>query len=88
MPDRARPEESTRKPKLAFGRAHAISAAPVAADLIRIDGVVEGEVRGTVVMINPNASIKGTIYAETVAVAGSLEGRILAATIIVTKRGA
>jgi len=52
---------------------------------IQIDGIVEGEIRGTAVRIGPTASVKGSVYAETLSLAGSMEGTIEAAAVNIEK---
>lgn len=52
---------------------------------IRLDGRVEGNVRGKVVTIGEGAKITGSIYGETVNVAGMIVGKIEARTVVVGK---
>ncbi len=52
---------------------------------VQIDGMVEGDIRGTAVRIGPTASVKGSIHAETLSLAGSMEGKIKAAAVNIEK---
>ncbi len=52
---------------------------------IRLDGRVEGDVRGKDVTIGEGANITGSVYGETVNVAGMIEGKIEARTVVVGK---
>ncbi len=52
---------------------------------VRIDGTIEGDVRGTLVTICRTASVKGSIYADTVRVAGRVSGLIKAGAVVITK---
>lgn len=54
-------------------------------DPIRIDGLMEGNVRGTVVTVSRKAFVKGAIRADAVRIEGSVEGRVEAASIVVTR---
>ena len=49
---------------------------------IRIDGQVEGDVRGVSVTVGSGAKVKGTVYGEQVEVAGTVEGRIEAKKVV------
>ena len=51
---------------------------------IRIDGEVEGDVRGLSVTIGQGARVKGTVYGDAVEVAGSIDGRIEAKKVVLT----
>lgn len=52
---------------------------------IQLDGRVEGNVRGKVVTIGEGANITGSVYGETVNVAGTINGTIEARTVMVSK---
>lgn len=52
---------------------------------IRLDGRVEGDVRGKDVTIGEGANITGSVYGETVNIAGMIEGKIEARTVVVGK---
>ncbi len=52
---------------------------------IRLDGRVEGDVRGKDVTIGEGANITGSVYGETVNIAGKIEGKIEARTVVVGK---
>lgn len=49
---------------------------------IRIDGQVEGDVRGLSVTVGPDAKVKGTVFGDAVEVAGTIDGRIEAKTVV------
>lgn len=51
---------------------------------IQIDGQIEGDVRGVGVKIGQNAKVKGTVYADEVELAGTIEGKIEAKKVILT----
>jgi cytoskeletal protein CcmA (bactofilin family) len=51
---------------------------------IRIDGEVDGDVRGVSVTVGNGARIKGTVHGEAVELAGSVEGRIEAKKVVLT----
>jgi cytoskeletal protein CcmA (bactofilin family) len=51
---------------------------------IQIDGQIEGDVRGVGVKIGQNAKVKGTVYADEVELAGTVEGKIEAKKVILT----
>jgi cytoskeletal protein CcmA (bactofilin family) len=48
---------------------------------IQIEGKVEGDVRGQVVRIGSAALIKGTVFADVVETAGTIEGKIEARSV-------
>jgi cytoskeletal protein CcmA (bactofilin family) len=43
---------------------------------IQIDGKVEGDVRGLMVKVGEGASIKGSVFGDSVELAGTVEGKI------------
>ncbi len=49
---------------------------------IRIDGEVEGDVRGLSVTVGQGAKVKGTVYGDAVEVAGAIDGRIEAKKVV------
>lgn len=51
---------------------------------IQVDGEVDGDVRGISVKIGSNAKVKGTVYGETVELAGTIEGKIEAKKVVLT----
>ena len=52
---------------------------------IQLDGKVEGDVRGKTVTIGEGADISGAVYGETVTVAGTVNGKIEARNVVVSK---
>jgi cytoskeletal protein CcmA (bactofilin family) len=51
---------------------------------IRIDGEVEGDVRGVSVTVGSGAKVKGTVYGSAVEVAGTIDGKIEAEKVVLT----
>jgi cytoskeletal protein CcmA (bactofilin family) len=51
---------------------------------IRIDGEVEGDIHGVSVTVGNGAKVKGSVYGQTVELAGSIEGKIEAKKVILT----
>src|SRR5487761_1071050 len=51
---------------------------------IQVDGEVDGDVRGVSVKIGNNAKVKGTVYGDTVELAGTIDGKIEAKKVILT----
>ncbi|MGB8183106.1 MAG: polymer-forming cytoskeletal protein [Stellaceae bacterium] len=51
---------------------------------IQVDGEVDGDVRGVSVKIGSNAKVKGTVYGDTVELAGTIDGKIEAKKVILT----
>lgn len=51
---------------------------------IRIEGEVEGDVRGASVSVANGAKVKGTVYGEAVELAGMVEGKIEAKKVVLT----
>src|SRR5580700_5343430 len=49
---------------------------------IRIDGEVEGDVRGVSVTVGNAAKVKGTVYGNAVELAGTIEGKIEAEKVV------
>lgn len=68
-----------------FGVAVTVTGDMESDDPIRIDGMMEGDVRGTVVTVTRNASVAGAIHADTVRVEGAVDGLIEATTVVVTR---
>jgi cytoskeletal protein CcmA (bactofilin family) len=52
---------------------------------IQIDGKIEGDVRGQAVRIGDGALIKGTVTGEIVELAGTIDGKIEAESVALTK---
>jgi cytoskeletal protein CcmA (bactofilin family) len=52
---------------------------------IQIDGTIEGSVAGDLIIVGEQASIEGTIVAETVRVFGKVNGRVQAKTVYLDK---
>jgi cytoskeletal protein CcmA (bactofilin family) len=52
---------------------------------IQIDGKVEGDIRGQAVRIGDGALVKGTVTGELVELAGTVEGKIEAETVVLAK---
>ena len=51
---------------------------------IQIDGEIEGDVRAASVKVGTNARVKGTVYGDTVELAGTVDGRIEARKVVLT----
>jgi cytoskeletal protein CcmA (bactofilin family) len=51
---------------------------------IRIDGEVEGDVRGVSVTVGSSAKIKGTVYGNAVELSGTIDGKIEAEKVVLT----
>ena len=51
---------------------------------IQVDGEVDGDVRGIAVKIGNNAKVKGTVYGESVELAGTIDGKIEAKKVVLT----
>jgi cytoskeletal protein CcmA (bactofilin family) len=51
---------------------------------IRIDGEVEGDIHGVAVTVGNGAKVKGSVYGQTVELAGTIEGKIEAKKVILT----
>jgi cytoskeletal protein CcmA (bactofilin family) len=52
---------------------------------IQIDGKVEGDIRGQAVRVGDGAVVKGTVCGELVELAGTIEGKIEAETVVLTR---
>ena len=52
---------------------------------IQIDGDVDGDIRGVSVKVGNGATIKGTVYGEAVELAGTVNGKIEAKHVLLTK---
>ena len=50
---------------------------------IKVDGEVEGDVRGKSVLIGEGAIVKGSIFGDTVTVSGTIEGKVEAMAVTV-----
>jgi cytoskeletal protein CcmA (bactofilin family) len=51
---------------------------------IRIDGEVDGDVRGVSVTVGSGAKVKGTVYGGTVELSGTIDGKIEAEKVVLT----
>jgi cytoskeletal protein CcmA (bactofilin family) len=51
---------------------------------IRIDGEVDGDIHGVSVTVGNGAKVKGSVYGQTVELAGTIEGKIEAKKVILT----
>jgi cytoskeletal protein CcmA (bactofilin family) len=51
---------------------------------IRIDGEVEGDIHGVSVTVGNGAKVKGSVYGQSVELAGTIEGKIEAKKVILT----
>lgn len=51
---------------------------------IRIDGEVEGDVRGVSVTVGSGAKVKGTVYGNAVELSGTIDGKIEAEKVVLT----
>jgi len=51
---------------------------------IRIDGEVDGDVRGVFVTVGSGAKIKGTVYGNAVELSGTIDGKIEAEKVVLT----
>jgi cytoskeletal protein CcmA (bactofilin family) len=54
---------------------------------IQIDGKVEGDVRGLMVKVGEGASIKGSVFGDSVELAGTVEGKIEAKAVVINRTG-
>jgi len=52
---------------------------------IRIDGKIEGDIRGRTITIADGGTVKGTVFGEGVELAGTIEGKIEARSVALTK---
>ena len=52
---------------------------------IQIDGEIDGDVRGVGVKIGNNAKVKGNVYGDEVELAGTVEGKIEARKVVLTR---
>lgn len=48
---------------------------------IQIDGDVEGDVRGKAVVVGQGATVRGSVFGDSVTVAGTVEGKVEAMTV-------
>ena len=54
---------------------------------IQIDGTIEGLVKGGLIFIGEQATVEGSIVAETVRIFGMVNGRVRAKTVHLNKTG-
>jgi cytoskeletal protein CcmA (bactofilin family) len=91
----ARPAQAMAQPlsNIAASRAAGVSVISKALKItgqlestedIRIDGEVEGDVRGVSVTVGSGAKIKGTVYGDVVELSGTIEGKIEAEKVLLT----
>ncbi|MDE2629494.1 MAG: polymer-forming cytoskeletal protein, partial [Alphaproteobacteria bacterium] len=52
---------------------------------IQLDGQIDGDVRGVSIKVGSNAKVKGSVYGETVELAGTIEGKIEAKKVVLTR---
>ncbi len=52
---------------------------------IRVDGMVEGDIKSRALIVGERAQIEGSISADTVRICGSISGKVDAATVIIVK---
>lgn len=52
---------------------------------IRLEGKVEGDVRGNIVTIGESADVTGSVYGETVNLAGTINGKVEGRNVVVSK---
>lgn len=52
---------------------------------IRLEGKVEGDVRGNVVTIGESADVTGSVYGEIVNLAGTINGKVEGRNVVVSK---
>ena len=67
-----------------ISRALKITGNLESAEDIRIDGEVDGDVRGVSVTVGSGAKVKGTIYGGTVELSGTIDGKIEAEKVVLT----
>jgi len=51
---------------------------------IRIEGEVDGDIRGVFVTVGSGANVKGTVYGSSVELSGSITGKIEAEKVVLT----
>ena len=54
---------------------------------IQIDGTIEGSVTGNLIIIGEQATVEGSIVAETVRIFGTVNGQVRAKTVHLDKTG-
>jgi cytoskeletal protein CcmA (bactofilin family) len=52
---------------------------------VRIEGEVDGDIRAVNVKVGNNAKVKGNVYGEEVELAGTVEGKIEAKKVVLTR---
>lgn len=77
------PEPSSHSVSV-ISRALKITGQLESTENIRIDGEIEGDVRGVSVAVGSNAKVKGSVYGEEVELAGTVEGKIEAKKVVLT----
>jgi cytoskeletal protein CcmA (bactofilin family) len=89
----AQPMAAPARPPAATSDVHGVSVISKALKItgqlestedIRIDGQIDGDVRGLSVTVGANAKVKGTVYGDTVELAGSVDGCIEAKKVVLT----
>jgi len=82
MASAARPSSSTGVSVIS--RALKITGQLESTEDIRIDGEVDGDVRGVSVTVGNGARVKGTVYGDAVELAGTVDGKIEAKKVVLT----
>ena len=84
-PTPVRPQSSSQTPSVSvISKALKITGQLESTEDIKIDGQIDGDVRGLSVTIGQGAKVKGTVYGDTVEVAGAIDGRIEAKKVVLT----
>jgi len=84
----SQPMTSTARPSSpgvsVISRALKITGQLESTEDIRIDGEVDGDVRGVSVTVGNGAKVKGTVYGDAVELAGTVDGKIEAKKVVLT----
>ncbi|MBU6443993.1 MAG: polymer-forming cytoskeletal protein [Alphaproteobacteria bacterium] len=83
-PSPVRPQSSQTPGVSVISKALKITGQLESTEDIRIDGEVEGDVRGLSVTVGQGARVKGTVYGDAVELAGAIDGRIEAKKVVLT----
>jgi cytoskeletal protein CcmA (bactofilin family) len=79
------PRSSTATPGVSvISRALKITGQLESTEDIRIDGEVDGDVRGVSVTVGNGATVKGTVHGDAVELAGTVNGKIEAKKVTLT----
>jgi cytoskeletal protein CcmA (bactofilin family) len=84
VPSAMRPGTTGTQGVSLISRALKITGQLESTEDIRIDGEIEGDVRGVSVTVGNGARIKGTVHGDAVELAGTVDGRIEAKKVILT----